>query len=491
MKNFYGKYILLFFTIASYAQQNEYELIRQELNSNSLPLINIIISDATNINENTYTDGEIEISDYQKRTDGITETFHYHCQCKYRGYSSSRYEKKSFAIKLKDNANNDLDANILGIRVDNNWILDAMAIDRTRMRNRICFDCWNAMSTTPYTTNDNNRNGTKGVFVEVFINGNYHGLYCMTDKINRKLLGLKKAKADETGLLTVRGVLYKGISWESGCNLLSYDEADMSGETWNAWELQYPDDYPDIMTWQPLARLIDFCSYKTGDSWFRQEYQNWFYTDNLIDYIIFTQALNVGDNLYKNTFLSVVDLTQGHRYLITPWDMDMSLGGYYDGKYNDIPANVNRYNNIAPFNRLYVQNIDCFRGKMSERWEELSHSLFSINGIEERLDKYGEIFKCSGAWEREYKHWNNNPVPLKENVSEELDYVKNWYQRNYTHLCTYFDTINTYIHSVKEIPEQQTEIYTLDGRKINSKRESIPKGIYIIINTRGRFKEVL
>lgn len=481
MRLFLLGYILFFFTPIGYAQQSEYELLKQKLNENSLPLINIVVADTADINKNTYTDGEIEISDYRKRTDGATETLRYRCQYKYRGASSSIYAKKSFAIKLKDKANNNLDANILGMRADDNWILDAMAIDRIRMRNRICFDCWNAINSTPYTTNYGNRNGTEGVFVEVFVNGEYHGLYCMTDKINRKLLGLKKVTTDEEGTISVRGILYKGINWGSGSNLLSYDNADMSGETWNAWELQYPDDYPSIATWQPLTHLIDFCSYKTPLSYFRQEYRNWFYTDNLLDYIIFTLALNVGDNLYKNTFLSVVDITQAHRYLLTPWDMDMSLGGYYNGEYYDVLPDIDRYNYAAPFSRLYIQDIDCFREQMSKHWEQLSMNQLSVNEIEERLDRYAQMFQMSGAWEREYKRWNGNPVPLKENVTEELDYVKDWYRRNYNALCVQFNTINT-INTITPIKEDHkvNTIYTLDGRRIDTDIRNLPKGIYII-----------
>ncbi|MCM1312552.1 MAG: CotH kinase family protein [Bacteroides sp.] len=472
--------ILLFLAIKGTCrtQPNEYEQIKASINSSSLPLVNIIVTNTADINPDTYTDGEIEITDFQKRTDGITETQRYHCQYRYRGASSRKYQKKSFAIKLKDSGGNSLDTNILGMRLDDNWILDAMAIDRIRMRNRICFDCWNALSSTPYTTNYNDRNGTEGVFVEVFVNGDYHGLYCMTDKINRKLLGLKKAKTDDTGLQTVRGVLYKGISWESGCGLLEYEDADMSEETWNAWELQYPDDYPSVATWQPLTQLIDFCSGKTSISQFRKEYQNWFYTDNLVDYIVFTQALNVGDNLYKNTFLSAADLTQEHRYLITPWDMDMSLGGYYNGEYNNYLSDMNRYNNKAPFNRLYVQNIDQFKDKVRARWKELSETHLSVRQLENRMDKYAEQFRLSGAWEREYTRWNNNPVALKEDVSEELEYVKDWYQRNYNMLYDYFDIPN----AIPTVENKHTRfgIYTLEGRKINSAPENLPKGLYII-----------
>jgi hypothetical protein len=111
-----------------------------------------------------------------------------------------------------------LNADIFGIRKENSWILDAMAIDRTRMRNRVCFDVWNSMSRTSYDTKYDNRNGTNGVFVEVFINGEYNGLYCLSDKIDRKLLGLKKTKLDDEGEVSIRGLLYKGIKWHGYCD---------------------------------------------------------------------------------------------------------------------------------------------------------------------------------------------------------------------------------------------------------------------------------
>ena len=445
------------------------------VNEHSLPLVNIIVDVAT-VNKTDFVRGEIEITDYQQRTDPSLETVKYHCLYRIRGGYATRYDKKSFAVKLIDEDGADLNANILGIREENSWILDAMAVDRTRMRNRICFDIWNDMSHVPYETNYENRNGTKGVFVEVFINGNYNGLYCMTDKIDRKLLGLKKAKVSEDESVQVRGLLYKGISWNGGWNLLSYKDADVNTVTWNAWELQYPDDYPSIDTWKPLMNLIDFCSGKTTEDIFCSEYQNYFYTDNLKDYVVFTLALNVGDNAYKNTFLSVADIGMEHRYLITPWDMDMSLGGYYNGDYYDELSSLDRYNYTAPFNRLVVHNIDGFRDALSYRWTELCETLLSVESIGNRLDSYAEMFDISGAWERERKKWNGNPVPLKESLADEIRYVKDWYSRNYINLCEQFGTETTGLVNTK-IKKESQDIYTLDGRKINSYQR---KGLYIV-----------
>lgn len=457
-----------------------YDEMKKAMNERSLPLVNMIVDIAT-VNRTEYVPGEIEIADYQRRTDPSSDIVRYHCKFRVRGGTASTFDKKSFAVKLYDDAGEDLDANIFGVREENSWILDAMAIDRTRMRNRVCFDVWNAMSRTPYDTKYENRNGTKGVFVELFINGEYNGLYCLTDKIDRKLLGLKKVKVDEEDNVTVRGLLYKGYTWNGFTDiwLRSYTEADTSRDTWNGWELQYPDDYPSAATWQPLMDLIDFCSDTASDEVFAQEYKDYFYVDNLADYAVFTMALNVGDNAYKNTFLSVVDISKGHRYLLTPWDMDQSLGGHWNGDYDETLASVNRYNNIAPYNRLTVQNIDGFKDLEKDKWSENFITLFSCETIAERLDSYAELFTSSGAWEREYAKWNGNPVPLKESVYEELEYVKGWYKKNYENLCTQFGVdVTTGIANITSLQPTDNRIYTIDGRMIT--RKEMQRGIYIV-----------
>ena len=463
MRLLFSLLLLILPNLVLSARASQYEEMKRMMNEASLPLVNMVV-DVASVSRSAFVPGEIEISDYQRRTSSGVTTVKYLCQYRIRGGSAAYYAKKSFAVKLCDERGDDLNANLFGIREENSWILDAMAIDRTRMRNRVCFDVWNELSRTPYATKFGNRNGTAGVFVELFINGDYHGLYCLTDKIDRKLLGLKKVKVDTAGEVTARGLLYKGISWGSGYHLRYYDEADVNGVTWNAWELQYPEDYPSAKTWQPLIDLMDFCSDDTPDAAFREGYQDYFYPANLADYAVFTMAMNVGDNGYKNTFFSVVDITQGHRYLLTPWDMDMSLGGYWNGDYDPSLASIDRYNNIAPYIRLVVQNIDGFRDLEISRWREYYTALFLCDSLNRRLDAYAALFTASGAWAREYAKWNGNPVPLKSSIADELLYVKDWYRRNFVGLCTQFGVELPDGIRRPTPPSQEHRVYTIDGR---------------------------
>ena len=480
---FKGLSLILFLTfpvLAAHAQETDFSRLKEGLDANALPLVNIVTESA--LKNDSYVSGQIEISDFQKRTDPARRDVQFRCEVKYRGASAMAYDKKSLAVKLVDSRGDDLDANVLGIREENSWILDAMAIDRIRMRNRLCFDIWNCISHTPYDTGFDNRNGTDGVFVEVFLNGEYEGLYCLSDKVDRKLLGLKKADKGTSGRVYIKGLLYKCTKWAGSSSYLTgYDAASLDTTEWNAWELQYPSDYPSQATWQPLMDLIDFCSAGTTLSQFSEQYRAYFYMDNLVDYLVFTSALNVDDNFYKNTFLSTVDITKGHRYLITPWDMDMSLGGNYDGAYNDVTANLSRYDWRAPYNRLNVNDVDGFRNSVRERWEELSATLLSPDSVFARLDAYARQFLNSGAWQREYDRWNGNPVPLKESLNLEIDYVKRWYADNYNSICrawggTTYTLVPTYYD-----PNPERMIYLPDGRRLDLSRDKVPgKGLYII-----------
>lgn len=466
--------LFVFVNLAVCAQESQYDTMKRTMNEYSLPLVNMIV-DVAELRTSVFVPGEIEISDYQQRTPSSSNTVRFLCQYRIRGGTATQFEKKSFSVKLCDATGEDLDANLFDIREENSWILDAMAIDRIRMRNRVCFDVWNEMSTTPYETKYNNRNGTKGLFVELFINGDYHGLYCMSDKIDRKLLGLKKAYVDDNGV-HIRGLLFKGVSWGSGYSLLSYDEADVNADKWNAWELQYPEDYPSIDTWQPLMNLIDFCSDATPDATFRSTYQDYFYTENLCDYALFTKVLNVGDNGYKNTFLSVVDINQSHKYLLTPWDMDMSLGGNWDGGYDPSLASIDRYDRIAPYNRLSRQNIDGFKALEISKWTDYYTTLFSCESMNRRLADYAEQFTVSGAWEREYSKWNGNPVPLKESIFDELEYVKDWYRKNFENLCAQYGVPLPMGITHTASDSSNNTIFTIDGIRHKVTR----KGLYII-----------
>lgn len=458
------------------AQAVDYASLKAALNSKSIPLINLTV-DIGKVSKPEYTSAKIEIADPEKRTDGNVVTT-LNCKVKYRGASSLSYAKKSFAIKLLNEKGKSLEMPMFGIRSDDSWILDAMAIDRLRMRNRINFDIWNDMDRTPYKTDTDGRNGTAGLFVELFINGKYHGLYCFSDKVNRKLLGVKKAKEDADKNVTINGVVYKCADWGASSKFSGYNQTGMDGLQWNAWELDYPDDYPCAAAYMPLKDFIDYCAYTT-DQKFISGMDEYFYIDNFIDYHVFLLSQGLEDNSMKNSYLSIVNVNDGHRALITPWDLDCSLGGWWQGDYNSKVASNGTVLDVKPYERLWNGNINGYRDEVANRWRELCRKgILSPEGFNERLNAYVVQLKESGAWKREYEMWNNNPVPLAENLSDEALYVKVWYKRNYDNLENkiFKDLGTTGLTGVVESNDGEAvggTLYNIAGQKVDSSYHGI------------------
>ena len=178
-------------------------------------------------------------------------------------------------------------------------------------------------------------------------------------------------------------------------------------------------------------------------------------------------AINIIDNNVKNTHFSCPDINVNETYLITPWDLDCSLGGLYEGSHYDEYTKISELTSNYIYYQLYVYNVDNFRESMKKRWQELSLGIMSPNSFNSRLDAYAKRFKESGAWQREYDKWNNNPVPL--DLDEELEYVKKWYVNNIAALNKVLGVIADDIPYVfQDTDSYNIRMYNIDGKRIMS-----------------------
>lgn len=416
-------FVICFFSTVSWGMT--FDEMVMSLTPQSLPLIHLE-SDADSTNHEYFVDGYITIAQYGH------DLVQHNCLIRRRGKSAVHLPKKSYAIKLVDEFGEKVDDNILGLRNDNTWILDAMGIDKLRMRNRVLFDIWNEYSHTMWNTDFGKRNGTVGTMVEVFINNEYYGIYHLSDKVNRQLLNLRKVRDNHDGSFVVKGLLYKGKGNGVSNALIDYVDESTDSLKWNTFELQYPDEFPSQQAWQPLADLIDFNG-KSSDEYFKAHYNEWYYVDNLVDYWVLLVAFGIDDMPYKNTFLSTPDINFNHRFMITPWDLDACLGREGDGKKNMMHSELTRLNNYGPYNRLIWQNIDGFRNIIALRWQELIETQLSPANLESHINAIAQRYVESGAWQRETERWKGTKIE-PEDLDEEIEYVLSWYQLNIAYM---------------------------------------------------------
>lgn len=310
-----------------------------------------------------------------------------------------------------------------------------MYIDRARMRNRVITDVWNEMNDLPYAKESHwQGNGTRGRFVEVMVNGAYAGLYCLTDKINRKKLNLKKTKTEKDGALTHRGVLYKGKIWTSATQMRDYTEgANESTLTWEGWEQKYPDESPSYAYWEPMKELLNTVSYicNPQTSRFEDRIETLCYLNNVVDYMLLMHSFRIEDNQLKNAYISYRNRQEDSRMLLTPWDMDASFGRTWDGRTcPDDPeywgmGKMLRQQCIL-FYRLLDTDAGHFKQRLHDRWNELQLGVLAPEAVGARLDAYAALFESSGAWERERALWPE----FVGDLQEEIAYCKAFYARN-------------------------------------------------------------
>ena len=488
-----------------------------------LPLVEIT---GSTFSLNEYNSGTIRVFNPESAT---TDSL-YQIKIRYRGASASGMKKKAYAVKLIDTSGNSIDRSFMGMRDDNNWILDAMAVDHSRSRNRVSTDLWLDYSAKPYFYSKEPKmiNGTHGHFVEVILNGGYAGLYCMTEKIDRKQLKLKKYQeaSSASATDTIRGELYKSVQW-GYTSYMGYDtytktysmakpaSYNNKSETWaGCWEAKYPDlgDGENI-DWAELYNAICVpASYSDND--FTDSVSTYFDMPVVRDYYLHTELLLGFDNIGKNMYFYNYNKQKNKMLSIAPWDMDGTWGRIWDGSkdwcedYNmDFAIYlVENKAQHALYKRLAELDYKEWEKQLSTRYAELRKTVFIADSLTARFARYREKFAKSGADIREAKRWSgSNGVTL--DFDEDLTYVAQWIkgrinaldqQYGYEPTAIGKTTTNDYVGIsgsynaiiIRANKPQDIVIYSLQGTNVKSVRvregittiKDIQPGIYIIKN---------
>lgn len=505
-----------------------------------LPIVEL---NCSSVNSKAYTTGSLRVTDPASLGyDSLMIA-----AFKYRGASSSNYPKRSYAIKLRDENGNSVDRKLLGYRSDNNWILDAMYIDLACMRNRVATDLWNAFECKPYYADREKkvRTGTRGKFVEVILNGQWWGLYCMTEKMDRKQLKLKKfvpAAQSTTGENEVHGVLYKSNQWtyEVFMGHESNDDNDnkqviyphkkvsdykniLGKETWCEYEFKYPDYEDEAVEWRPLhdaANMVATSFILNIDS-----VKSRFDYPMLRDYYLFIDLLLATDNHGKNLFWYAYDTQgpEGDKLSLAPWDLDGTFGQDWDGvitNTKDVTLDFDTYIKNYEHGQFAIFGLIKSRSEwqqdLKDRYAELRiKGVISGDSIANRFANYASLFEASLADQREQNMWSKAYHSRHKDIQGGATYAESWIRRrvNWLDRKYGFDAAVTAINeakaeayfaalggvgsiSVNAGKAQSVRIYNIAGQLVRNAQvgsgvttiNGIPAGIYVVNGTKVMVK---
>ena len=404
---------------------------------------------------------------------------------KWRGGSTNTADKhkRNYKIKTLNENGKKQEISLLGMRSDNNWILDAGQVDLFRLRNRIATEIWNEFASKPYYANEEPKakSGVAGKVVEVILNNEYRGIYSLTETMDRK--ELKLGKYDDKSQV-FHGQLWKVSTWDKSTFWDIEKDYDNTQETWHAFETKYP-DIEDVnpTDYSPLYEAIDFVA-NSNDDTFKKEVSDYFDIPVLIDYQIFLEVLKPIDNCGKNMYWGIYDVAQNKKLTLAIWDLDASVGQDWHCSTPLHPDYVSPNTELGikeAFNlytRLSTLNVDNYNQKVADRYHELRKTYFSEENLISKYQSYYDMLVKSGAAIREENKWSEDSdiggYPL--NFKEEIDYIKNWITQRLNYLDTTQFPNSTNISNInQEGYRQHNAIYNILGQK----DENINKGLKI------------
>lgn len=305
-----------------------------------------------------------------------------------RGHTSTKMPKKSFKLTLqKDGENRNL--SLLGLGSDDDWILNPLSLDETKVKEQFLMSLWNEMAAETSWDPPISRGG----YCEVVINGSYRGLYLLQRRVDKKYLGLDgdaillKADgtaADDTLKVENCSIVYSPFHWRQTSALLE-----------------------DLLQ-EGLGRLM--------------------VPRNYMDVSIFTQLGYLDDNAgFRNQFYLLIPTDSGYEMKILLWDMDMSMGacGAFGYDYD--------LTTTTPLLRLdYGEMLEAYPDldrQIAQRWFELREGLLSDTHTRGLLEGIVSELNASGVLARDRERWDTHiSTPPYDFLCDRLAWLDSYYR---------------------------------------------------------------
>jgi spore coat protein H len=345
-------------------------------------------------NEKVY--GEANIS-YGGRT--------YHAKAKLRGSSSLNYPKRSYTLKFdKDDRFSAADLG-MGFVARRKLVLTSTFDDNTYLRQRLGFELWDRMDPEHIQVLSAN--------AVLYVNGVYHGLYTVTDHVDRHSL-------EGQGFLE-SGNLYKAVGYDADFRLQDPLHAGLRKN-----EGLPEADYSDL---EALVRFVDAAS----DEEFRRDLTRYLDLRDYRDWWVFITILRGDDTANKNSYHYFESPGEPARYV--PWDLNATFGQNW-ATFRQ-PAHQSR--NYDGLNRLFERLLaDPEQARLlEERRRAALDGVFHPDRVDSLIDGYLREIEASARrdfrkWEPAYRSFGRWKGRSDFTTFEgEVAYLRSWYRAHW------------------------------------------------------------
>ncbi len=346
-----------------------------------------------------------------------------------RGSSSQEVDKKGYGLTTRraDGVTNN-NVSLLGMPQENDWILIAFAFDPSLMRDYLAY------TTYGFTGNYSPRVR----YCELVINGNYRGLYLLSERIkidDNRVNITKLSPSDNSGEAVTGGYITKSDKTTGG--------DPVAWRLGNAEFIHHRPKPTDITTQQNTYIHYQFTTLNNvatdKNNSLIDGIPSVIDIPSFVDFFILNELFSNVDGYQFSTFFHK---DRNGKLRAGPiWDFNLTLGNdLFHWNYDRSKTNILQFENGnvgAPFWRNLYNN-DTFRCYLSKRWNELTASGQPLNYTElvKLIDATVQL--TSESVSRDRIRWNTT-VSYNYNISN----MKSWLNTRIQWLTNRFGSYNS------------------------------------------------
>ncbi|MGB9415094.1 MAG: CotH kinase family protein [Acidobacteriaceae bacterium] len=308
-----------------------------------LPVLKITTDGGAVIGADDYVTGSIEVQDPKNAQNNYTGTI----TIKGHGNTTWAMPKKPYTLKL------DSKAPLLGMPSSKSWILLANYDDKSLLRNALAFELADRLGQVW---------APRSVFVEIFLNAQYEGVYELTEKIDIAKNRLNITEMDDTD--------NSGKDLTGGY-LLEIDVHRGEDFTWlSPGDVNYGIDDPDPATGQQSTYIENYVNTAEAALYsanFTDPGTGWpayWDADSMIQWYLDEELMGNNDSVFWSSIYLYKDRNDPRLYMGPVWDFDISAGNV---NYNPIVSPTQPWLT----NSFYVKRLledPAFKADVKTKW---------------------------------------------------------------------------------------------------------------------------
>lgn len=476
--------ILMFLSFSFWVYFKENDLYKDRYHEHLENNISYVNYDFSNINENTYQSSNIvptnfsshlpvisfdtknqeilggddrSVKDYiQVSMDvfdnkGIVntmdkQTYSTEALIRYRGNSSRFFEKKGLRLKLVNKKGKDDPYKLLGLSKDSDYVLHGPYLDKTLIRNYLGYNITGEVM--DYSPNVR--------FCEVFINGEYQGVYLLVEnvKVSKNRVNVSKLNKNSKVSSYLLEITRRRSIGDDINYLNNFSKYTNRIKTHSEYNIKYPtsskineelNDYinSDISDFEKILYSYDYNNENIG-------YSKYIDIDSFVNYVVLNEFFlnyDAGNNstyLYKD---------KSGKLGLVFWDLNNIFDNYFT---KILDENQDFMMKDKSWFQMLLKD-DYFTERVIKRYKELRETILSEEYLYNYIDE--TIMYLGPAIERNFVKWGDSFTDLKNkyvdvsrnahSYSEAIDDMKDAIHKRGEWLDDNIDTLRQFSHKSK------------------------------------------